>query len=54
MDKFARQNKVQHYPEFWGVNMTEIWEEVYRSYMGRSHGRMTMNLSRMVETRLIM
>jgi len=34
--------------------VADIWSESGRSYLGRSHGRMTMNLSYTVETRFIM
>jgi hypothetical protein len=39
MDKFAKQNKVRKLPGYCGVNDADIWDEGYKSYRGRSHGR---------------
>ena len=36
MGEFAKQNEAQNYPKQLGVNEAGIWDESYRSYLGRS------------------
>lgn len=39
LGKAAKQVKAQNYPEAYGVNVADTWEERLRSYLGMSHER---------------